>query len=346
MNRTFRKRKRTGTSMAEFALCLFVFFLLAFPLIDLIGFICGVASAYLVTYQTASAASVSTSYSDALSTVAREAASMLATGIAKFGKVTPAAASPCGVDLFVESKNIRNGDSSVYGPNLPMPVAVDTNNFLYEYEAIGRFNISPMINLSSMPFVGNITGLGKPIAFSCSVKRAVEHPEGLTGLGNIALFTIGDSSAIALTNNSEQQSDKPLSGVVEDGDTPRFFTAVPVVDEEGNAQVFLMDFLINGGRNQVYFSGTFLSSSTASKIVSHNQFNSGKESGRVSQTQTNPFSNISKLGLGVAGQATHSDYCEFTSQLGERGLTEAQQQASLEGFNSFWNWACATGVVR
>jgi hypothetical protein len=51
---------------------------------------------------------------------------------------------------------------------------------MYEYAAMGHFQIAPFISMSGIPLVNQIPGLGQPLQMNFRAVKMVEHPQGLS----------------------------------------------------------------------------------------------------------------------------------------------------------------------
>ncbi|HEY9787280.1 MAG TPA: hypothetical protein V6D17_17955 [Candidatus Obscuribacterales bacterium] len=175
-----RTRNRTG-HLGEFPLALFVLlFFVSFPAVNLLGLATGAATMYLLAHTSATRAAAQEQYENALSGVKEEAESFLKTGFASFSRLKPCGGfEMCGCDLFVTATNYRTQEVLTFGPNTPVPPPVDASNFIYEYSCRTTCEVGPTVNLSNLPFIGAIPGIGKPVELTCVAHRAVEHPKGL-----------------------------------------------------------------------------------------------------------------------------------------------------------------------
>ena len=188
-------RNQVGAgSIMEFGPVLIVLFLIVlFPLIDLMGLACGTATVFLIARQTAARASEATTYDDALSAVKQEAAILQKTGFAAFAKLSPVGGySGSGCELYVHRTAIAGGTQATCGPNKLVPStpapAIDTNKYLYEYATVVTFDVGPVFaNLHSVPFVGNVPGVGAPARLKMTSDRDAEHADGLVGAGGSSI---------------------------------------------------------------------------------------------------------------------------------------------------------------
>lgn len=154
-----------------------------FPMLDLALLSTGAAIVYLTNQQTSVRASGQPRYNDALNSVFLQGSELNASALATFARVKPVGGyKNCGTDLYIQVSNYLSGTRSAIGPNTPMPPPVDTTSNIYEYMAESTYEVGPFISLKSVPFIGNIPGLGLPATIKFANHRVVEHPEGLVGL--------------------------------------------------------------------------------------------------------------------------------------------------------------------
>lgn len=167
--------------MSEFAVVLFVFFLIIlFPLINLIGVVTGIGTQYLMTQQSASSAANSGNYGDAITAMRDRSTEFRNTGFARFAKLNPVGGfANSGADLYVIETDINTKQSTTYGPNSSVTGTIDPDNKVYEYQVRSTFNVGPFMNLASLPFIGHVEGLGRPITFNITNEKLVEHPGGI-----------------------------------------------------------------------------------------------------------------------------------------------------------------------
>lgn len=183
MARTFRS-PRGVAQQADFAVCLFVFFLITFfPLIDLLGVGLGTCIVAFGATQCASRAANSNTYTDAVQSALSEIYTLAFGGFGRFALLSARGGlGGTGLDLYVYATDTTTGQVKVYGPNAAVSDPIDSKN-IYEYCAHTTFDCGPLVNLSSVPFLGDVPGLGKPFTISYSAFRAAEFSDGLAGTG-------------------------------------------------------------------------------------------------------------------------------------------------------------------
>ncbi|MBX3075878.1 hypothetical protein KF913_18355 [Candidatus Obscuribacterales bacterium] len=177
-----RQRQSIGASIAEFGPALFVFFfIILFPLINLIAIGTGAATVYLIAKQCATKAGDSATFGDALISSEAAAYDLWGGGFGAFANLVPVGGfNNSGVDLFVVDTNISTNVSQRFGPNTPfISGAVNPDEHLYAYEAVATYEVGPFMNLNSVPFIGQVPGVGRPARLSYRAARNIEHPEGL-----------------------------------------------------------------------------------------------------------------------------------------------------------------------
>lgn len=180
----FRKRRRqSGAALAEFAPVLFIFLFFAlFPLLDLMAVAVGTASISLAARQGAAAAAASADYGSGLTAMERDVNQVRNSGFGHFLNLRPIAGSNgCGADLWIEKTDVSSPTSIQFcGPNSKAPTPIDSNAFIYEYCCVASFQVGPLCNLSAVPFIGSIPGLGPPASIRYTAMAAAEYPNGLS----------------------------------------------------------------------------------------------------------------------------------------------------------------------
>ena len=187
--KAYLKRRRTGSSTAEFGPALIVFFLvILFPMINLIAMGTGAGTIYLLAKESAGKAGNSTTYADALTAAENAAVQICSSGFGQFAKLKPVAGyNGSGIDLYVSDTNISSMSTNTYGPNNPPPISVDTSTNVYTYDVRATFDMGPFVDMGAVPFVQDVPGVGKPARLSFLASSAAEHPEGIgTGVGPVA----------------------------------------------------------------------------------------------------------------------------------------------------------------
>lgn len=181
------KRRPKGYTAAEFAPALIIFLLvLLFPLINLIGLGMGYAVVYLTAKQCASSAGSSQTFNDALSSSETTARTIAANGFGQFAKVQPVGGfNGSGMDLYTVNTDLNTLVSNVQGPNTPYVGIVDADRNTYEYQTVVTYDVGPFLNLSSLPFVGGVPGVGSPARLSATAQSHVENLIGLNPGGGV-----------------------------------------------------------------------------------------------------------------------------------------------------------------
>lgn len=178
-------RREIGAAIAEFGPALFVFFfIILFPLINMIALGTGAGTVYLISKQCASKAGQSTTFQNALESATNAALELESGGFGKFAGLVPVGGfNNSGMDLYITDTNISTNQSTRYGPNTPsVPPPSNPDEHLYSYDAVVTFDVGPMVNLHSVPWIGNVPGVGVPARMSYTASSNVEHPEGLLSL--------------------------------------------------------------------------------------------------------------------------------------------------------------------
>lgn len=176
------KRARIASGhIAEFPLTLYIlFFVVVFPCINLVGLATGLTTICLLAHESASRAANQRKYSDALNGMEQTTLTFLTQGFAKFAGLKPVGGYVgAGTDLFVDAINFRNNKRTTFGPNTAVTPPVDVSNTVYECRVVASYEVGPVINLSFLPLLGMVPGIGKPVPFNFSASRAAEYPMGL-----------------------------------------------------------------------------------------------------------------------------------------------------------------------
>lgn len=202
---TRRNRTSGGSATAEFVISLFVLLLIfALPLVNALGLAVGGAIGLMASRQMAYTASTQRRYSDSLAQVYSEAQNLQSTGFARFIRLVPVNGyQNCGADLFIDSSNYVSGGNKRFGPNIPVPPPIDTSSNIYECTIHYTYQIGPIVDLHTVPFIGGVPGLGKPCVLTMNSSRSAEYPRGLEyPSGNLASAAGGGGSVMFDTNPS------------------------------------------------------------------------------------------------------------------------------------------------
>lgn len=179
--KTRAKRLQFGASLAEFGPVLFVFLLVVlFPLINLMAFAAGAATVGFLTTQAAGAASQAPTFQSALSDMESTVNRIASSGFGQFAKLKPVAGyQGTGTDLYVVVTDTASGTPYYFGPNGGFSNWVDESVAIFEMECRSQFDVGPFLNMSGMPFIGDVPIVGKAARLSWNCSRAVEHLEAL-----------------------------------------------------------------------------------------------------------------------------------------------------------------------
>lgn len=179
----------------------------------------GAGTLYFLTVQGANAAGVSATYDDALAGMEREVNKVTNSGFGQFAKLTPVAGySGCGADLYVienrpTASKIGPAGAYILGPNVAWNGWLMPNFGIYEYQVRTLFDVGPFVDMSTVPFIGNVPGLGCPVRLSFVAQRNVEYPGGLCcGPGGFDPYSglVGGG----VTGNGGNPDDGPGAGPV------------------------------------------------------------------------------------------------------------------------------------
>lgn len=237
-------RNSNGHSLAELAIvCLMLFFLAVFPLIDLLGVAVSAAGLMLLAHQTASSAASRQKFDEALSAVNEECTSFLSNGFAKFMRMKPVAGyKQCGTDLYINVTDFHTGLTTLVGPNKPLPSAPDALTNVYEYTAKSTYEVGPLISLGSIYLLDQIPGLGKPATLTFSASRAVEHLNGML-VNTPAPSLSGGGASLSLGGGGAPGSTDPTGG---DWNNPSIYQ---MIADKGQT-VVTSDVLIVNANNE------------------------------------------------------------------------------------------------
>ncbi len=177
---TRRRRLSTG-NISEFGVALFIFLMvIAFPLIDLFGLASGAAVLLMAAHEAASSSASQRRYTDCLTAMQTDVSSFVNGSFGKFVKMRPVGGyGGSGADLFIDASSFVGNASKRFGPNTAVPPPIDLTSNIYECTVVVNCEVGPLLNLSCVPFLGGIPGLGKPVILSMSASRAAEYPRGL-----------------------------------------------------------------------------------------------------------------------------------------------------------------------
>jgi uncharacterized membrane protein len=213
-----------GSTLAELPLTLTILiFFVVMPLIDLVGLATGACTAYLLAHETASRASQQRRYADAVDSIQTTAATFNQSGLSRFAKMVPVGGyGGSGVDLYVDASNFRTNMTNRFGPNSPVPAPIDLSSWVYECTTQATFEIGPTIDLSFVPFLGLVPGLGKPALLTYYASRAAEHA---TGLEQSAPPGGNSGGSVSPLNQTPSQTN--FSGVLQSGwDLPNIYELI------------------------------------------------------------------------------------------------------------------------
>jgi len=180
------RSQQGGSQLAEFGPVLFVFLLMVlFPLINLIGFTCGSATAWLIARECASTAANSIDFDSALLAADQQCTNLTTSGFGKFAQLQPLKPGRSGVNIWVQSIDATTGAiTATYPKNQGALPPIDTTKNIYEYVAQVEFKVGPFLNMSGVPFIGSIPIVGKPAEVNYITAQSAEYPDGVIGSGS------------------------------------------------------------------------------------------------------------------------------------------------------------------
>lgn len=201
---TLKIRSDHGVAqLSEWPAVLFVcLFFFIFPLINLVALATSLAVIALVDYQSVTRASSQQYFNTALSAAQQEVTELNQSPFARFAHITPVGGyQNCGMNMFVDATNYWTNQAATYGPNQPLPAGIDLTKNICEYRSSVTYQMSPFINLASIPFIKDVPALGQPVTLHFETRHMVEHPEGLSMAAGGGTFS-GGSTTLDLAANS------------------------------------------------------------------------------------------------------------------------------------------------
>ncbi len=234
--------------MAELPVTIFILFIvMAMPLINLLCLVMAFAAESLMAHECATTAASQRDFDKVLSATYSVATNFVQTGFGSFAKMVPVGGyQSSGVDVYIDASNFRAvGTSQRFGPNTPVPPPIDQNTWVYECTAKASFQVGPAINMSVVPFLSDVPGLGKPATITVSASRAAEHPDGLDGAGN----RIASSAGAVPTFNPTPTSSLSGPAAGPDGSGWNFPGIYEAIKAEGQVVVTqdVLQVLANNG---------------------------------------------------------------------------------------------------
>jgi len=205
---------RGSAEIAQFIPALYVLFMVALlPLLNVGAVFMAAAVQYLATNDFASRASTQSDFPSALNTMTAGAYQFKSSGLANFITMSPQGGfTGCGDDLYVLTTNIASGLVTSSSADMPLTQPVQTGINIYEISVKSSYSVSPLIDLSAVPILGDVPALGKPVTLSFTANRPLEHPGGFQATtsggtnsnGTVALFrrVVTGSDTMAAANAS------------------------------------------------------------------------------------------------------------------------------------------------
>lgn len=209
-------RAHRGSYLLEFGPSLLVVILVMFPLIDLMGLLCGAAGVQFLAYRACCAASVQQRFQDSLSSMQAQSADICNSGLGTFSRLKPVAGyGNSGSDLLLMVTDIFTSQVTTAPPNCQPSGPVDTTTNIYECAVVSTCEVGPVINLAGIPFVRDVPALGRPATIKARWVRAWEHPHAsLTG--GQGTFS-GGTSAIKLSDVNGLNNPGSLTNLIGSG---------------------------------------------------------------------------------------------------------------------------------
>lgn len=182
-----RFRSRRGANIAEFGPVLFVIVILIFvPLADLITYLCGVSTAQLAVTEGSRAASTADNPTEALKAMEKAVNNVAASGMGSFTKLKGQQGfNGTGCSLSIHITSALNGSSQIFNVpgQFPLPeefrpeTKTNKSDLIYQYQLEGNFVISPLIDMSAIPFLQ--VPMLSPTSVTYTAEHAIENLQGL-----------------------------------------------------------------------------------------------------------------------------------------------------------------------
>ncbi len=349
-------RTQRGSAIAEFPVALFFLLVLVlFPMINLVLFAGSMATNMFFARYVAGRASVCHNFDDMLVVADKEGQDLVNSGFGKFAKLKPVGGlGGHGVDLYVYVINTGTNNLVQYGPNTTVAPPIDPVKNVYEVAAQTCYDVGPIMDLSSAPFIGRIPLIGQPARITFTAHRAVEDPNAIVGAG--AAATTVDPAVVAAGLKSTDTAaatgtPSTTAAVVVPGANgqPTSVTASMWVDDKGNpGSGFLMTFVWQwqpgvSGRETLTVQGQYMTSpADGAQVTTKHDFNADGAQGSQIGTNQNPGADIAQTTVYTqdigAGQ--------FMQLQNNPNLTASQNQALNEGFLEMQKWMLANNHNR
>jgi len=347
--------RRSGSVITEWTLAFCVCVFAIWPVVDLAGFLFGVATCNFIAYQTASATAASKDLAAALANMKNQAESNRNSPLGQLVKLYPVKGyQGCGVDLYVGATGYSSNTILVYGPNTGVPPPIDTSTYVYEYETLACYEIVPLITMSNLPYFKDMAIVGKPTRVTFSCKRMVESPDGLVGPGALAMTGGGNGTGSGRGGSGSGSSfGNPGTGTITNPpgwNYPKlnFFTVEPSTDPNNPGFYVMNVYTVPcSGGVEVWVQGNFVNSSSNPMIDTENKFRALNNPASFFGSSINPGQNISPYSWGATavgpGLIASLSYGiaegiqEQMNMLGHSAALEAQSNAC----ELFANWCKA-----
>jgi hypothetical protein len=181
-NRNRNRNRNASGNITELPMAMFALFLLfAFPLINLVSLVLAYAAVWYISFQSALVASTQPDFDSSLSALVKKTADLNGGGLTSMLKMTAVNGyKACGTDLYVDAVDFMDSTKDQkFGPNKAVPPPIDLTNHFYEFTADSTYSIEPFVDLSAVPLLASVPGIGSTATLSAKVKRCAEFPQGL-----------------------------------------------------------------------------------------------------------------------------------------------------------------------
>lgn len=175
-SRANRRRNERGSNIAEFGSAFTVFFFcMVIPCINIIGFGASYSLASGTSNATADLLSKSSSQ-DSISKVLQDTKSNI--GEKNLYKVFRLTASEHPIDVKVAVESLQ-GQEQLIDLDGKQNLKIDRSKNMYRYRIVASFVAKPILDLSSIPIIGQIPVIARPTPIILTQYRDIEHPEFL-----------------------------------------------------------------------------------------------------------------------------------------------------------------------
>lgn len=250
--RSRQNRNNLGTTAElPIALLVLIFFAL-FPLFNLFMLGTDASILALFSHQLAGDAAVQSNYDRALAKLVSDSDKLNTSSLAGFSHLQPSGGfRSSGSNLYIVSTNYVTSAVNTIGPNIALAAPVEPSKFVYEFMVQSSYTYEPFFNLSGVPFIGAVPGIGKPFTLSMNAFRSVEHLDGLRSAPR-ELALAGNNNSLDISRNTGVDVPGELTETSNSGwNYPGLYD---LIERSGQRVLTENALLVNGTDNWV-FSG-------------------------------------------------------------------------------------------